>query len=146
MVRCYLSYAPGAVCGDHVYILSTRGYRGKSVYARSVSVLIQSCSSRFTAGLWNRVAEPPVRDTTCVSIHGRLLTIGGKDSNVEPITAIHIYNPTTNSWEVINHMKTPRWDCIAAVLPNNQLIVVGGKTGRDHYTKTDSVEFATIKL
>ena len=58
----------------------------------------------------------------------------------------HMYNPTTNSWEVINHMTTPRWDCIAAVLPNNQLIVVGGKTGRDHYTKTDSVEFATIKL
>ena len=38
-------------------------------------------------------------------------------------------------------MGTPQRDCIAAVLPNNQLMVVGGYIGSDN---TDSVEFASI--
>ena len=39
-------------------------------------------------------------------------------------------------------MEIPRWQCMAAVLPNNQLMVVGGFTGED-FSDTDSVEFAT---
>ena len=50
-----------------------------------------------------------------------------------------MYKPTTNSWEVISHMKTSRYNCIAGVLPNNQLMVVGGDTGGD------SVELATVE-
>ena len=41
-------------------------------------------------------------------------------------------------------MGTPRWNSIAAVFPNKQLMVVGGYAGKD-ITKTDSVEFATIE-
>jgi hypothetical protein len=54
-----------------------------------------------------------------------------------------MYNPTTDSWEVISHMGTPRYNCIAAVLPNNQLMVVGGFTGG--ILETDSVEFASVE-
>ena len=95
-------------------------------------------------GVWSEVAAPPVTETTCVSIHGRLLTIGGKGSDKEPTSAIHIYNPATESWDVIGHMGTPRRGCIAAVLPNNQLMVVGGKIGKEYGTYTDSTEFAAI--
>jgi hypothetical protein len=56
-----------------------------------------------------------------------------------------MYNPTTDSWEVISHMGTPRCDCIAAVLPNNQLMVVGGFTVASLFLKTDSVEFASVE-
>ena len=79
--------------------------------------------------------------TTCVSIHGRLLAIGGGDLDQKPTSAIHMYNSTTDSWEVISHMGTPRYNCTAAVLPNNQLMVVGGYIGS---VSTDSVEFADI--
>ena len=77
-----------------------------------------------------------------MSIHGRLLTVGGSDSNGEATAAVHMYNPTTGSWEVISHMGTPRFYCFAAVLPNNQLMVVGGRivSGRE----TDLVELATV--
>ena len=128
---------PGAVCGDQVYILSLSSV-SKSMYTCSISALIQSCRSRVITDMWKRVAAPRVKNTTCVSIHGRLLTIGGVDSNRKPTTAIHMYNPTTDSWEVISHMATPRYMCIAAILPNNQLMVVGGGTG------TDSVEIGTV--
>ena len=134
-------YAPGAVCGDHVYILSLEK-RSKSMYTCPVSALIQSCRSRPTADVWNKVAAPPVTWTTCVSILGRLLTIGGMDSNNKPTTAVYMYNPDSDSWEVISPMATPRYLCFAAVLPNNQLMVVGGAT--DH-GETDSVGLATVE-
>ena len=133
--------APGAVCGDHVYILSLWG-GPKSMYTCSVSALLQSCRSRPTAGVWNTVAAPPVTLTTCVSTHGRLLAIGGRDSNSEPTAAIYIYDRPTDSWEFISHMTTPRCWCYAAVLPNNQLMVVGGATKNGD---TDSVEIATVE-
>jgi serine/threonine protein kinase len=133
-----VTYVPVAVCGDHVYILGD-----SSMYTCSVITLVQSCKSFLASirkgdtGVWNEVAAPPVTESTCVSIHGRLLTIGGTDSDEKSTTAIHMYNPTTDSWEVISHMGTPRRSCIAAVLPNNQLMVVGGITV--------SVEFASVE-
>ena len=133
--------APGAVCDDHVYILSL-SHGSKSMYTCSVSALLQSCRSRPMAGVWNTVAVPPVTDTTCVSTHGRLLVIGGRDSNNKPTTAIYMYDRPTDSWEVISHMTTPRYWCHAAVLPNNQLMVVGGETENG---VTDSVEIASVE-
>ena len=83
----------------------------------------------------------------CVYIHGLLLAIGGEDTNGEPTSAVHMYNPRSDSWKVISHMGTQRRECIAAVLPNNQLMVVGGETERGglEFT-TDSTELATIEL
>ena len=135
--------APAVVCGDQIYILGET-----SVYTCSVTILTQPQSSSIS-GIWSEVAAPPVVETTCVSIHGRLLIIGGKPgSNKKPTTAIHIhvYNPTTDSWEVTSHMGTPRWQCIAAVLPNNQLMVVGGCIGKMNNTETNSTELAAIEL
>ena len=85
---------------------------------------------------------------TYVSIRGQLLVIGGwRDTDGKPITAIHMYNPTTDSWEVISHMGTPRRGCIATVLPNNQLMVVGGKIGKKEFgTNTVSTELTAIEL
>ena len=140
--------ASAAICGDHVYILGSN----KVVYTCSVLTLIQSCKSFLAsirnrdARVWKEAATPPVTETTFVSIHSQLLAIGGLDSDKKPTTAIHMYNPTTNSWAVISQLGTPRCRCIAAVLPNNQLMVVGGNTGkRDVDIRTNSVEFATIE-
>ena len=141
-----LTFAPAAVCGDHVYIMGE-----SKMYACSESVFTLIHKS-FLARLWNRhtgvwkkIAAPPVVETTCVSIHGRLLAIGGKGSDKQPTTAIHMYTPTTDSWEVISHMGTPRWNCIAAVLPDNQLMVIGGSTVGYAALATDSTEFATLE-
>ena len=143
-----LSSAPATVCGDQVYIL------GKfNMFTCSLPTLVQSRRS-FLASIWNRgtrvivwkeVAAPPVTLTNCVSIHGHLLAIGGMDSNMKPSSAIHLYNPVTDSWEVISHMGMPRYSCIAVVLPNNQLIVVGGCTSTSSLSVTDSVELATVE-
>ena len=56
-----------------------------------------------------QVADIPIMDSTAVTLHGRLLVIGGSDS--KPSTAIHMYQPTNKSWQVISHMKTPGSSC-----------------------------------
>ena len=121
------------------------------MYTCSVITLVQSRKS-FLASLmnrgarvWKEVATPPVTGTTCVSIHGRMLAIGGKDSGKKPTTAIHMYNPTTDSWEVISHMGSPRYACITAVFPNyDELMIVGGYIYLNQENK--SIEFFFYRI
>ena len=139
------------VCGDRIYILGEACSSTKSIYTCTLSVLLQSrklsahlkkTSSADRASIWCKVADLPVTYSTCVSFHGRLLAIGGMDSG-KTTTAVYMYNSATNSWEIISHMKNGRCECFAAVLPDNQLMVVGGRT-RDNFSGSDTVEFATL--
>ena len=98
--------------------------------------------------VWYRVADTPVILSTCTSLDGRLLAVGGEDLHCEKTTAIHMFNTTTNCWEVISHMTLSRSQCLVAVLPHNQLMVVGGYItyygGFTGLTCTDFVEIARI--
>jgi len=74
---------------------------------------------------------------------GHLLAVGGV--NPKKVTdRIHRYNPATDSWEVISHMPTARCDCLVAVLPNNELMVVGGRIHGVYGDNTDIVEMGTL--
>ena len=150
-------------CGDGVYILGGwKTYRNpnKAVYTCSLSaLLLSSFRSRLLenypkslrsesdgdkATIWSRVADLPVTLSTCVSLQGHLLAVGGcRDSDKKITTAIHMYDPTTNTWKVASNMATTRWKCFAVVCPDNQLMIVGGKTSTQLTDETDSVEFAT---
>ena len=157
--------ASATVCGDHVYMLGgvdSDQKPSKLVYTSSLSSLFQSCvnskslrtranlasalSLSNRAGVWKRATSLPSTATlsTCVSLHGRLLAIGGSDSKNKPTSAVHMYNPITNSWEIISDTLTARSQCFAVVLPRlNQLMVVGGWTNQ---SVTISVEFASKTL
>jgi hypothetical protein len=127
----------------------------KSVYTCSVSALLQTCTqkssleertsalslSNSSSGVWSKLPDLPVIESTCVTFCGQLLAVGGVDSK-KPITAVYMYNQATKSWNVISHMTTARWGCFAAVLPNSQLLVVGGETIFLAYL--DSVEFGSL--
>jgi serine/threonine protein kinase len=143
------------LCDDLVYLLGGYGYHDElvtsvAVYSCSLNSLLlsksRSIGGRFVSALtrspWKRVANLPVKASTTVILDGRLLAIGGLDAANKPITAVHTYQPTTNSWKIISHMTTPRSECLAAVLPDNQLMVVGGRTTSDQLC--NSVEFGTV--
>ena len=164
-----ISSASAAVCDEHIYVV---GRSCRSVYKCSVSNLLESRDSSSScltdvlpsphlAGalpsstrntVWNRIAEVPLHYTTCASLHGRLIVIGGINSVTRTsTTAIHMYNSTTDSWEVIGHMSIARSSCFAAVLSDNRLMVVGGLVSVHQKRRlversTDSVEFATSIL
>lgn len=129
-----------------------RGVLGtKSGYSCALNALLpsslRSLRERFTsvfttgrANVWSRIADLPVTQSTCVSFRGQLLSVGGKVDS-KSTAAIHMYDPSGSSWKVISHMATARFDCLVAVLPNDQLMVVGGRMG-----ETDIVEIAKLSV
>ena len=150
-----LRYASATICQDRIYLL---GYdmsdAPRSVLACSMADLLQSCRPQMLGAslktltlqeVWHRVANLPVCSSSCATLCGQLLAVGGSD-DISYMTAIHQYNPATNSWEVISHMPTRRSHTLVAVLPGNKLMVVGGyiqwfgKIG-----KTNIVEIATLQ-
>ena len=150
-----LESATATICQDRIYLL---GYDGtndpRSVLACSTADLLQSCRSQSLGAklkaltlqtIWHRVADLAVRSSSCVTLCGQLLAVGGCDESFRNYsTAIHQYNPATNSWKVISHMPTARHCTLVAVLPGNKLMVVGGYTGTG-VTGSDIVEIATLQ-
>ena len=153
-----LTQATATLCGDQLYMLGgwdQNRKHSKSVFTCSLAALVQSCQSKsrplgarmktlsLASGpkVWHQLADTPVTRSTCASLHGRLLAVGGEDSEKKQTTAIRAYNTTTNSWEIISHMATPRCQCQVAVFTHNELMVVGGHAPGGN---TDSVEIATI--
>ena len=130
------------ICGDHIYMLG--GYdkdgRSKSVLTCSLTKLLQPRSYK---SVWHRITDVPVYRSTCAAVYGELLAVGGADAcNISTCTAaVHKYNPTTNSWDIISNMPTARYHCLVAVLPTNEMMVVGGFTTK---WPTDKVETVYI--
>ena len=150
-----IRYSSATICQDRIYLL---GYdlsnEPRSVLACSMADLLQSCRPQSIGArletltlqeVWHRVADLPVCSSSCATLCGQLLAVGGCDGNFENFTnAIRQYKSATNSWEVISHMPTARIDTLVAVLPGNKLMVVGGNL-RKSGAMTDIVEIATLQ-
>ena len=85
------------------------------------------------------IADLPVKHSTCITVNGQLLAVGGQDLCNKVTNNIYTYNTETNSWEVISHMLTSRHLCLVVVFSGNKLMVVGGMTD---CAATDKVEIA----
>ena len=92
--------------------------------------------------IWRPIADLPVEHSTLVTLNGQLLAVGGQDYR-NKTNNVYSYNRETNSWEVISHMLTPRYQCLVAVLPHNELMVVGGWTTSGD---TDKIEIASVEV
>ena len=152
-----LHRASATVCGDNLYLVGGfgDGYATKSVLTCSLSALVQSAKPATLGGrsqkafskteqVWRGVASLPVTLSTCASLNGQLIAVGGSDSvNKKTTNSVYAYDPTTDRWDVISTMPTARDHCLVAVLPGNQLMVVGGYTGGVG-TETYKVEVATF--
>ena len=152
-----LCEASATVCGDNLYLvggLDLDGNATKSVLTCSLSALVQSTKPATLGGrsekafsqteqVWRKVASLPVAHSTCASLNGQLIAVGGWDSdNKKSTNSVYAYDPTTDRWDVISMMPTARSRCLVAVLPGNQLMVLGGCTSIG--STTDKVEVATF--
>ena len=152
-----LSDATATVCGDRLYLVGGKdqdGYYTNLVLSCSLGALLQSqtvearkmktlslARKRMTLS-WDMIAALPVTRSTCVTVNGQLLAVGGCESDGNESNNIYSYNTKHNSWEVISQIPTARCQCLVAVLPNNELMVVGGII--ENYI-TDKVEIATLQ-
>ena len=147
-----LSDASATVCADNIYLVGGWDQHGqtKSVLTCSLSALLQSqtvgarMKGFFRTGnhsVWHTITDLPVERSTCVTLSGQLLAVGGYDFDETDSNNIYSYNIATNSWQVISHMLNPQSYRLVALLPGNKMMVVGGWTG---YKDTDKVEVATV--
>ena len=139
------------ICGEQLFITNNT-----HLYQCELTSLIQSCQSTTSTSthtaqadtVWKKVGDLPVLGITCVSLNGRLLAIGGHDTSASGShgqAAVRMYDPATNSWTTISHMSVARSYCFAAVLPDNQLVVVGGVRNPFYTHINDNiVEIATF--
>ena len=153
----YNASATCAVYGDQLYMLGGLNKDhtpAKSVYTCLVSALLQSCVSNSVedgfkrtsleekASIWRQLDDLSLTRSTCQSFHDRLLAIGGKLDSKKSSKSVYMYQLATDSWRIISHMTTGRYGCFTAVLPENQLMVVGGCISEGKMT--DSIEFASV--
>lgn len=105
--------------------------------------------------LWQSTAKTPLFYSAYASVGGQLLAIGGTTEvntnmsgqvNHGTYSAdVFAYDPESNVWKATNQMLTPRSCCLATVLSNDTLLVVGGRTsGAVPYKALRDIEIATI--
>ena len=133
------------VCENNLYLFGV-----KHIFTCSLADLLGSCGDPkskkkpLSDEVWNSFADLPVTESTGVSIHGRLLAVGGmisEEGGVYRSKAVFVYQPHKNSWEPISYMNAPRMSCSVAPLNHDgQIVVVGGNVG------DTSVEIATCIL
>ena len=105
---------------------------GSTIFSCSVNELLKSCNpasanSSDSDSVWSKLAYIPVDYCSITTLSGQVLAIGGSNGDSRTSTGtIHQYNRRTNSWSVTGEMPTPRSHPLVAVLPTQELIVVGG--------------------
>ena len=133
--------ASATVSGGYLYMLggwSSGTNATNSVFRCSVSNL-----STLPLNQWSKVANAPCCRSTCTTMKGQLLSVGGWSIQKGKIsTDILMYDQANNSWESIGNLSTPREHCFAVVLPDDRLMVVGGNCMWPS-ALSDTVEFAT---
>ena len=78
--------------------------------------------------MWQKLASVPLKGSTLTTLCGQLVAMGGRHALLEPIDTIHLYDPSMDSWHIIGHMPTARYECLVATLPGDVLVVIGGVT------------------
>ena len=137
-----------SICNDHLFILGgTTGITTliRSTISCSLGTLIHKRATPNPNGkVWQYHAAVPYNRATCVSFQGHLFAIGGYNSmDDSPQNSIWIYNMDSNSWKKYGQCEQARYLSFAAVLPNCELMLVGGYIGPFTQEETSSVEIAT---
>ena len=143
---CY--QVSSATIGNMCYLLGgfTKGNteRGasKKVFGVCLDDLISqavsqpaSASAPPTPSPWQSLPDTPLALSIALFFNGALLAVGG---NRPESSAIHIYQPSSNSWIKAGEMPTERYASGCIVLPSGEVLVAGG--GETHR----KVEIASI--
>ena len=147
------------ICGDQLYLaggIDESDKSSKSVLTCSLTDLLppQSLGARLRTlslpdkkRVWRQAKALPVTRSTLTTLGGHLLAIGGMDDSRKHTAAVHCYDAHTDSWRVVSQMKSVRSRCLAAALPEDRLLVVGGFTSRELLSRaTDSLEIGHIPI
>ena len=137
------------VCGGRLYLLGgwdKNNYPTRAVFTCTLDSLLHSCHPPSQtlphtneASVWQRIADVPMEYSTCTTLNGRVLAVGGEDSHGTRTADVYMYNGDTDSWPLVGHMSTARYECLVVGL-RDCVIVVGGSS------MNSSVEVGYLQL
>jgi N-acetylneuraminic acid mutarotase len=134
-----------ATIGNMCYLLGGYTTMGasKKVFSVYLDDLISQAAPNFipTAVFspWQSLPVTPKERSTALAFNGALLAIGGDDSGS---SAIHMYQPSSNSWVKAGELPTKRHTSGCIVLPTGELFIAGGGVGETR----QMIEIASIKF
>ena len=85
-----------------------------------------STSTPPTPSLWKSLPDTPLTLSTALSFNGALLAVGG---GYPESSAIHVYQPSSNSWVKAGEMPTKRCASGCIVLPSGEVLAAGDSGG-----------------
>ena len=88
-------------------------------------------SNSDTQSAWKTLPDTPTYRPAAAVLTGKLLAIGGKEtSNLQEASKkeVHMYSPSTNSWNHIGDLPDPLASTAVAVLSSIEILVIGGLT------------------
>ena len=120
------------VCGGRLYLLGGNITPTCAVFTCTLDSLLHSCHQPSQtpphtneAGVWQRIAAVPMKRSTCTTLNGRVLVVGGMDSHDTNTADVYTYNADSDSWPLVGHMSTARSQCLVVGL-RDCIIAVGG--------------------
>lgn len=151
--------ASASICDNELYIFGGCAEVNSITYSIltcSIRNLIGSCrksGSKDTEGgrekeekVWSYGPLLPVTRSTSISFRNQLLAVGGQNRAGDPSKGILGYDVASKSWVECGQLVEARSQCHAAVLPNDELMVVGGFTGKNFTEGTDTCEVASYRV
>ena len=156
-----ISSPVSVLCGEDFYVLggfSPQGKQSTVAVCCSVRDLIRSSTSvgekkntvettreTYTLGFpWREIPDAPLTHTTCSSLNGSLVLVGGMKHSKKASGEVFRYDAMEYSWELIGVMPTPRYCSVAVVVPSSrELLVVGGLNGPTGCDYVNLLEVAT---
>lgn len=107
-------------------VLITGGFKGNgSTFTILTSAeIFDPITNTFTAV--GNMTTPRTFHTATLLPDGRVLIVGGIDSNGLALKSAEIFNPQTNSFTFIGNMNEPRFYHTADLLNNGKILIAGG--------------------
>ena len=141
------------ICGQRLYLMggwNKNDNSTRAVFTCTLDSLFHSChrpsqtpSHTNEAGVWQRIADVPMCYSTCTTLNGRLLAVGGEDSSGIHTADVYMYDDESDTWPCVGHMSKARSRCLVVGL-KNCIIAVGGYVSM--LTMTSAVEVGYLQL
>ena len=91
-----------------------------------VSQTISQSTTTKSPALWYLLPGSPLTCSAAITLHGSLLTVGGRYDNDTSSTAIYLYQPESKEWTKVGELPNARRYCSCVLIPSGEMLVAGG--------------------
>jgi Galactose oxidase, central domain/Dockerin type I domain len=98
-------------------------------------VLVQPCAGQ--GGTWTETGSLVIErysHTATLLPDGKVLVVGGADSDFYPLGTPELYDPASGTWSTTSRGNTARTGHTTTLLPNGMVLVAGGNNREGYFT------------